>query len=85
MDTRAKLIPLAANTIKNAEGKINVSFVVTATGNIRDVEVLNPHEEASFNQQAIRVVSGMPAWEPGLGSGKAVDTKFELSIDFQSD
>ena len=68
---------------KKAEGRIMVSFVVAANGSIRDVEVIEPHEDSSLNGEATRVVSNMPSWEPGMVSGKAVDTKFEIPIDFQ--
>ena len=66
-----------------AEGPVEVSFVVSSNGSIRDVELLHGHEDASLNEEATRVVSRMPAWEPGTVNGKAVDTKFSLPIDFK--
>ena len=66
-----------------AEGPVEVSFVVSSNGSIRDVELLHGHEDASLNEEATRVISGMPAWDPGTVNGKAVDTKFSLPIDFK--
>ena len=68
-----------------AEGPVEVSFIVASDGSIRDVAVLHAHEDASLNGEATRVISNMPAWEPGMVSGKAVDTKFTLPINFQLD
>lgn len=71
---------------KGLEGTVFVDFVVAADGTVGVVEIMNePGEEVdeSLRNEAIRVVSAMPKWEPGRQRGKAVDVKYSLPITFQ--
>lgn len=71
---------------KGLEGTVFVDFVVAADGTVGAVEIMNePGEEVdeSLRNEAIRVVSAMPKWEPGRQRGKAVDVKYSLPITFQ--
>jgi TonB family protein len=70
------------------EGTVFVDFIVTETGNIRDVVVTDaPGEEVDqrFSDEAIRVVSAMPKWTPGEQRGKPVEVKYSLPITFEID
>ena len=66
----------------NAEGRVFVSFIVTQDGDIADVKLL---KDVGFGtgEEAARVVSGMPRWKPGMQSGKAVNVRYVLPINFQ--
>ena len=74
--------PIAAKDA-GAEGTVVVAFVIASDGGIRDVEVTTPHEESTLNDEASRVVSEMPAWEPGKEDGQPVDTRYSLPITFK--
>jgi TonB family protein len=68
------------------EATVFVEFVVDAKGKVREVvasEVVGDEADDSFKQESIRVVSGMPGWNPGRQQGKAVDTSFSIPITFQ--
>jgi TonB family protein len=70
------------------EGTVFVDFIVTETGNIRDVVVTDaPGEEVDqrFRDEAIRVVSAMPKWTPGKQRGKPVEVRYSLPITFEID
>lgn len=73
--------PTAASKA-NVQGKVFVSFVVTADGNIEDVQIL---KGIGFgcDAEAARVVSKFPKWTPGKQNGKAVNVKYTLPINFQ--
>lgn len=63
------------------EGMVYVEFLITATGAVKEVKVrqsLHPEMDA----EAIRVVSMMPYWIPGLVKGKAVESKMVLPVNF---
>lgn len=61
-----------------------------AEGEHKDVKVkssVTPEEEAegkeALAQEALRVVSSMPAWAPGKKDGKPVNVKFNIPISFR--
>ncbi len=66
---------------KVEEGKVLVTFVVTANGNM-----VNPHIEKglseSLDKEALRVVSLMKYWKPGVVDGEKVDTKMIVPVHF---
>jgi len=64
------------------EGKVFVTFVVAYDGKIKDVKVLRGLTE-EINNEAVRVVSNMPAWIPGKHRGKAVEVQYNLPIVFK--
>jgi TonB family protein len=68
------------------EGTVFVDFIVTSEGNVHEVGVTDaPGEEVDqrFRDEAIRVVSAMPKWIPGMQRGKPVAVKYSLPISFQ--
>ncbi len=64
------------------QGKVNVSFVVTANGSIDDIEV-RKSISPSLDEEAIRVVKSMPKWKPGEKGGKKVSCQYMLPITFK--
>ncbi|WP_077924277.1 M56 family metallopeptidase [Spirosoma sp. 209] len=73
--------PAAARKAK-ATGRVFVSFVVTKTGDITDVNVLKGIGYGA-DEEAMRVVAEMPRWEPARQNGQPVNLKFNLPINFQ--
>ncbi len=68
------------------EGTVFVDFIVTENGDVQEVGVTDaPGEEVDqrFRDEAIRVVSSMPKWVPGMQHGKPVPVKYSLPIAFQ--
>ena len=64
------------------EGRVYVSFVVDEEGNIFDVGLLRK-VDSSLDNEALRVVRGMPKWKPGKQGGKAVKVRYNVPINFQ--
>ena len=64
------------------QGRVNVSFVVTANGSIDDIEV-RKSISPSLDKEAIRVVKSMPKWKPGEKGGKKVSCQYMLPITFK--
>lgn len=63
------------------KGKVFVSFVVWIDGSIRNVKILRGIG-GGCDEEAVRVVSKMPLWNPGKQGGKAVPVYFNLPIEF---
>ena len=64
------------------EGTVHVSFVVSKTGSISDVQVLRGIM-TECDREAVRVVQKMPAWKPGRQNGRPVNVRFILPLRFR--
>jgi TonB family protein len=69
---------------KGTTGTVYVTFVVRADGSITNVKVLRGIG-SGCDEEAVRVVSMMPKWNPGEQKGKKVDVQFNLPIKFALD
>lgn len=66
---------------QKVEGRVIATFVVETDGSISNIEVVRP-VFPSLDAEAIRVLSGMPKWKPGLQNGKEVRVKYTVPINF---
>lgn len=66
---------------KSIEGKVLVSFVVTKDGEIANVELVKGLSE-SVDKEALRVISLLDKWKPGVINGVNVHTKVTLPVHF---
>ena len=67
---------------KNIEGTVYVRFVVNKNGkveNAKELRSVDPFLEA----EALRVVSSLPAWKPGMNKGKPVNVWFIMPVKFK--
>ena len=65
------------------EGKITVSFVVDENGKITNAHTAGGKLGDGLDEEAVRVVSGMPQWKPGTLKGKPVKVSMSLPIVFK--
>jgi protein TonB len=65
----------------NRTGRVMLSFVVNADGSISDIKIM---EGIGFgcDDEAMRVVSEMPTWRPGIQNGTQVPVRLILPINF---
>jgi protein TonB len=64
------------------EGTVIVVFVVNTDGSIQNVEVLRGIG-GGCDEEAVKVVSDAPKWEPGKQRGRPVRTRMRLPIRFK--
>lgn len=64
------------------EGVVFVTFVVEADGKITGVKVIRGIG-GGCDEEAVRVVRGMPNWKPGKQRGEAVRVKYNLPIRYK--
>jgi TonB family protein len=67
---------------EKVEGKVYVTFVVNVSGKVKDAIVTNSVNHLLDNE-AIRVISAMPDWKPGMQAGKAVAVQFNVPVEFK--
>ena len=63
------------------QGRVIVQFVVRKDGSLSDFKVLRP-VDPWLDAEAIRVISTMPKWKPGMQDRKPVSVKFTLPVTF---
>ena len=86
----AKLMELLMMNMKYPEsaikakqqGRAIVGFVVGKDGTVSDVYIEKSTGYDVLDNEAMRVVKSMPAWEPGKQKGKPVNVKYFVPITF---
>jgi len=80
LSSNLKYPPAAAE--QGISGRIVVQFVVSKTGAISDVKVIQPLHP-SCDREAVRLISSMPKWVPGKQNGIPVNVYFSVPIRFK--
>ncbi|MBD3591204.1 energy transducer TonB [Bacteroides sp. GM023] len=65
-----------------SKGRVIVQFVVDKDGTITNPTVARG-VDAYLDKEAIRVVSSMPKWKPGVQNGKKVRVKYTVPVVFR--
>ena len=68
--------------MNSIEGTVILRFVVSRTGDITHIELIRGIDPLLDNE-AIRVVSGLPRWRPGKQEGVPVPVYFTLPVTFK--
>jgi protein TonB len=64
------------------EGRVTLQFTIGKDGRLQDVKVLNSPDE-SLAQEAVRVVSSSPKWEPGRQRDRAVMVSYTFPVIYR--
>ena len=64
------------------QGRVLCSFVIEKDGRVSDVRVLRG-VEPSLDDEAVRVISEMPHWSPGILQGQVVRSRYIMPIVFR--
>ena len=67
---------------KNIAGRVFVSFVVEKDGSVNEVKVMRGIG-GGCDEEAVRVIKGMPKWKPGIQKGKPVRVSYQIPINFK--
>lgn len=71
---------------KGIEGTVYVDFIVDKKGAVREVAATDftlEQVDSTLVNEAVRVVSTMPAWVAGTKGGKPVDLAYSIPITFE--
>lgn len=66
---------------RGAQGQVVVRFVILNTGEVTDAEILRSIDPA-LDKEALRLVSSMPRWTPGMQDGNAVSVRWDEPVTF---
>ena len=67
------------NDLRSIHGKITVVFVVDRDGRVTDVRIDKSLNE-KLDQEAVRVVSSLPDWNPGIQFNRPVRVQYLVPI-----
>ncbi|MBO7436578.1 MAG: TonB family protein [Bacteroidaceae bacterium] len=67
---------------QNIVGRVLVTFIINKDGSIQEPEVVKS-VHPSLDAEAVRLISSMPNWKPGIHRGKPVRTKYTLPVNFR--
>jgi TonB family protein len=63
------------------QGKVYLQFVVEKDGSVDNIQVLRAPDQ-TLADEAVRVLSSSPKWNPGIQNGRTVRTQFTVPISF---
>jgi periplasmic protein TonB len=63
------------------QGKVIIQFIIDKDGNVTKPKVIRGIG-GGCDEEALRVISGMPTWSPGAQNGRKVQVKFTLPVHF---
>ena len=66
---------------KKVQGKVIVSFIVEQDGSLTNLNILRDIGDGA-GEEAVRVLSLSPKWEPGIQNGKPVRVMYSVPISF---
>ena len=64
------------------EGRVTLQFTIGKDGRLQDVKVLSAPDE-SLAQEAVRVVSSSPKWEPGRQRDRTVKVSYTFPVIYR--
>ncbi len=79
---KSNLVYPKAARDSSIQGRVIIKFTVEKDGSITDVEVVRGVHPA-LDEEAVRVVSMMPKWQPAMRKGDPIRSKFSLPIYFR--
>ena len=65
------------------QGRVTLQFTIAKDGKVKNVKVLRSSGSQLLDDEAVRVVSMSPQWEPGKHNGKKVDVVFTFPVVFK--
>ena len=68
--------------LHGVEGRVTLQFTIGKDGRLEDVKVLSAPDE-SLAQEAVRVVSSSPKWEPGRQRDRAVKVSYTFPVIYR--
>lgn len=68
---------------RGVSGRVLVSFTLSAEGKVQDAHVVSGPGNG-LNEEALRLIWTMPAWEPGRVNGQPVRVACTLPIGFST-
>ncbi len=67
--------------LMNVQGRVYISVIINKDGTLKDVKVAQG-VSPGLNEEALRIIKGMPAWQPAKRQGAPVAMIMKIPINF---
>ncbi|MFW9596425.1 MAG: TonB family protein [Paludibacter sp.] len=67
---------------KNIQGRVIAQFTVKKDGSLSDIKIVRSIHPLA-DEEALRIISLMPNWKPGIQEDELVNVKYTLPINFR--
>ena len=81
---RANISYPAKAAANHIQGRVVLSFIISETGEVKEVKVIEGLDE-ELDAEAVRVVSSSPKWTPAMKQGKPMATELLYTVTFTSE
>lgn len=68
---------------KQIQGRVTLQFTIAKDGKVKDINVARSSGSKILDDEAVRIVSMSPQWEPGKHQGEPVDVRFTFPLVFK--
>ena len=68
---------------QQVEGRVTLQFTIAKDGKVKDINVARSSGSQILDDEAVRIVSMSPQWEPGKHKGELVDVRFTFPLVFK--
>ncbi len=68
---------------KQIQGRVTLQFTIAKDGKVKDINVARSSGSQILDDEAVRIVSMSPQWEPGKHKGEPVDVRFTFPLVFK--
>lgn len=65
------------------QGRVVCQFIVNKDGSVSDVEVVRSGGHELLDNEAVRVISMMPTWKPGMQEGQPIRVRYTIPVTFR--
>jgi len=64
------------------EGKVFIHFIIDKKGRVTNPKVIRS-VDSLLDREALKVISELPNWKPGMNNGKPVKVRFTIPVTFK--
>ncbi len=70
--------------VKNGiQGKVEITFIIDIEGLVQDIKTTSPDETGILDKEAVRIISLLPTFQPGIHRGELVNVKYSIPLVFK--
>lgn len=72
------------NALKNGiQGTVEITFIIDVEGIVKDIETTSQDKTGILEKEAVRIISLLPAFKPGIHRGELVNVKYNIPLTFK--
>lgn len=79
-----KYLKYPDKAVKNGiQGKVEITFIIDTEGIVKDIKTTSPDETGILEKEAVRIISLLPIFQPGIHRGELVNVRYNIPLTFK--